>query len=83
VKLLERREAAQQPLAQVQDLLRHELTCQKTEQAERDFYARMAQGLNIQVNQGLLNSIKLPSERPSPPKLPGERTAQLESPHRL
>ena len=83
VKLLERREPAQQPLVQVKDLLRHELSRQKAERAERDFYARMAQGLNIHVNQTLLDSIKLPLERLTPPKLPGERTAQIEPQHRL
>ena len=83
VKLLERREPAQQPLVQVKDLLRHELSRQKAERAERDFFARMAQGLNIQVNQTVLDSIKLPLERLTPPKLPGERTAQIEPQHRL
>jgi parvulin-like peptidyl-prolyl isomerase len=83
VKLLEHRDAAQQPLVQVKDLIRHELSSQRSQAAEHEFYSQMAQGLNIQINQAVLDSIKLPSKRSLPPSLPGTRTASIESQSRL
>jgi parvulin-like peptidyl-prolyl isomerase len=73
VKLLERRAARQQPLAQVQKVIRREVSRESARQAEREFYDRMKQGVNIRINQELLESITLPVQPATPPKLPGLR----------
>jgi parvulin-like peptidyl-prolyl isomerase len=77
VKLTERREVGRQPLAQVKELITHELSRQKSEQAEREFYSRMSQGLEVRVNQALIDSITIPPEKLLPPKTPGGQTAKL------
>ena len=78
VKLLERRAAAHQPLAQVQKTIRYEVSREYARQAERAFYDQLKQGLNIRINQELLESINLPPTAPAtPPGLPGVRTAHL------
>jgi hypothetical protein len=73
VKLLERRDARQQPLAQVQKVIRREVSRESARQAEREFYDRMKQGVNIRINQELLESITLPVQPATPPRLPGLR----------
>jgi parvulin-like peptidyl-prolyl isomerase len=76
-KLLGRREATRKPLAEVQEAIRHQLSRQKAEKAERDFYSSAKAGLDIHVNHALLESISLPTETNEPPRLPGTQTAQL------
>jgi parvulin-like peptidyl-prolyl isomerase len=76
-KLLERREADFKPLSQVKESIQYQLTRLKAQQAELDFQASVKQGLDIQINQALLESITLPPEKTEPPKLPAAQTAHL------
>jgi peptidyl-prolyl cis-trans isomerase D len=75
-KLLEKREAGRKPLAEVKEAIRYQLSRQKAEQAERDFFAAMKQGLDIHINHALLESISLPAEKNAPPRMPGAATTQ-------
>src|SRR6185503_18675745 len=71
VKLLERGDARQQRLAQVQKVSRREVSRESARQTEREFYDRIKQGVNIRINQELLESITLPVQPVAPPRLPG------------
>ena len=80
-KLLERRDAGTRPLAEVEEGIRFELSRKKAEQAEREFYAAMKRGLDIQINREAVESLSLPAEKnPAPPRMPGA-TTQQPSPH--
>lgn len=76
-KLLERTEAGLQPLAEVSEAIRYQLTRQQAEQAEVEFRAATTQGLSIAINQALLESVTVPDKKVSPPRTPGARTAQI------
>ncbi len=76
-KLLEKREQGFNPLSEVKESIRYQLTRMKTQQAELNFQASVKEGLDIQINQQLLESIKLPEEKNEAPKMPGAQTAQL------
>ena len=76
-RLLEKREAGLKPLSEVSDAIRYQLTRQKTERAEAEFQAAMKQGLDIQINNPLLEAISIPVPKDEPPRLPGTRTAQV------
>ena len=72
VKLLERREAGTRPLAQVAEGIRYELSRRKAEQAERDFFAAMKRGLDIQIHREAVEALTLPAEKETaPPSMPG------------
>ena len=77
LKLRERREADRQPLAEVRELLRHELARKKAQDAERAFQASIKSGLKIRIHQERIQSIQLPPAENRPPSLPGARTAQF------
>jgi len=77
VKLLERKEAGYKPLSEVQDAIRYQLGRLKAQQAEERFQTSIKQGLDIQINQQLLETITLPLEKQEPPKMPRTQTAQL------
>ena len=79
VKLLEKRDPYRKSLADMREAIRYQLARHKAEQGEQDFYAAMKHGLDIQINQALLESISLPTTRQEPPPLPGATTAQLQS----
>jgi parvulin-like peptidyl-prolyl isomerase len=76
-KLLERKDAGYKSLPEVKDTIRYQLARLKAQQAEADFQASIKEGLDIQINQTLLESVTLPVEKNEPPKLPGTQTAQL------
>lgn len=76
-KVSERKEADFQPLAEVREAIRHQLMRQQAQQAEVEFRAATRQGLSIEINQPLLESLTLPEEKIVPPRTPGTRTAQI------
>lgn len=76
-KLLEKRDAARKPLAEVRDTIRYQLGREKAAQAEREFKAAMKSGLSISINRELVESLALPSKKDEPPRLPGASTAQV------
>jgi len=77
VKLLGRQPATVRPLAAVSEAIRYQITRQKEEQRQRDFYATMKEGLDIRINRVLLESISPPARNDAPPQTPGGHTAQL------
>jgi parvulin-like peptidyl-prolyl isomerase len=70
-RLIEKRPAARKPLAEVKELLRHELARDKAAQAERDFQAAMKAGLDIRIEQARVEQLSLPTQKSQPPRLPG------------
>src|SRR5262249_19195332 len=76
-KLLERKDAGYKSLPEVKDSIRYQLARLKAQQAEANFQVSIKEGLDIQINQALLDSVTLPAEKNEPPKLPGTQTAQL------
>jgi parvulin-like peptidyl-prolyl isomerase len=76
-KVLERTEAGFQPLAEVREAIRYQLTRQQAQQAEAEFRAATTHGLSIAINQPLLESVTVPDKKVSPPRTPGARTAQI------
>jgi parvulin-like peptidyl-prolyl isomerase len=76
-KLLEKRPAGFKPLAEARETIRYQLARQQAQQAEANLQASIKDGLDIQVNQSLLESITLPPEKNEPPKMPGSQTAQI------
>ena len=71
LRLRERKESQQRPLAEVEELIRYRLSREHRFEREKKFYARMKQGLEIQINRPLLESISLPPPNENPPALPG------------
>lgn len=76
VKLVERRNVARKPLAEVAELLRHELFREKSAQAERDFLTAMKAGLDIRIDRARIEQLSLPSPKNEPPRLPGVTMTQ-------
>jgi peptidyl-prolyl cis-trans isomerase C len=76
-KVTERKEAGFKPLAEVSEAIRYQLIRQQTQQAEGDFRAAIRQGLSIQINQSLLDSITVPEEKVAPPRTPGTRPGSI------
>jgi len=72
VKLTDKQPAGVRPLAEVKQAIADQLTRQKQAQRDKDFYAAMREGLDIQINLSLLESIR-PEATPvkHPPGLPG------------
>jgi parvulin-like peptidyl-prolyl isomerase len=79
VKLLERRPAQAQPLAQMRDAIRYQLTGAREQQREQSFFAEMEAGLDIEINLPLLEKIAVGPEA-EPPSLPGTQTAHARLP---
>ena len=77
-KLIEKREAARKPMAEVREALRYQISRQKAEQADRAFHAAMKSGLDIQINRALLDSISFTAPPTEPPAAPGTTTAGLQ-----
>jgi hypothetical protein len=50
---------------------------QKEQQRQEEMHAALQQGLNIQINQALLDSIAVPRHESQPPAMPGGATAQV------
>jgi parvulin-like peptidyl-prolyl isomerase len=76
-RLLEKKEAGVKALAEAGETIRYQLSRLKTQQAEANLQASLKAGLDIQVNQALVESISLPVEQIEPPKMPGAQTAQV------
>lgn len=74
LKLRERREAQPRPLAEVEEVIHYRLLRAHQFRRDEEFFARMKHGLEIQINQALLESISIPVPEQKPPALPG--TAQ-------
>lgn len=77
-RLLERQSASTRPLSELKDGIAYRLARLKDAQREQAFHAAMKAGLQIDINQPLLNSLTLPipPER-QPPSLPGTKTTAL------
>jgi parvulin-like peptidyl-prolyl isomerase len=76
-KLLEKKDAGFKSLPETRDTIRYQLTRLKAQQAEADLQASIKNGLAIQINESLLESVTLPAEQNDPPKTPGPQTAQV------
>ena len=76
LKLRELKEARIRPLAEVEELIRYQLSRQHQSRREEEFYARMKHGLDVQINRPLLESVSLPTPDENPPAMPGLRIAQ-------
>jgi parvulin-like peptidyl-prolyl isomerase len=76
-KLLDRKDAGAKSLAEIRETIRYQLVRQKAEQAEAHLQAAVKQGLDIQINQALLESVTVPQPKVAPPRMPGTQTAQL------
>jgi parvulin-like peptidyl-prolyl isomerase len=74
VKLVERQPAKLRPLAEVQDGVAYLVARQKEQQRQEELHAMLKQGLNIQINQALLDSISVPRQDTRPPGVPGGPT---------
>nr|AGW45548.1 hypothetical protein [uncultured bacterium Lac161] len=74
LRLRERKESQQRPFAEVEELIRYRLSREHRFEREKEFYARMKQRLDIQINRPLLESISLPPLDQTPPSLPGAGT---------
>ncbi len=70
-RLVEKRDAARKPLAEVKELLRHQIARDKAALAERDFHAAMKHGLDIRIDQARVEQLSIPTQKSQPPRLPG------------
>ncbi|MBK8002250.1 MAG: peptidyl-prolyl cis-trans isomerase [Verrucomicrobia bacterium] len=70
-RLVEIRDAARKPLAEVKELLRHQSARDKAALAERDFHAAMKHGLEIRIDQARVEQLSIPTQKSQPPRLPG------------
>ncbi len=60
LRLLERRPAALRSLVEVRDQLKHQLILARRQEAEREFEARLREGVVIQVHRPALEEVTLP-----------------------
>ncbi|HTI72854.1 MAG TPA: peptidylprolyl isomerase [Candidatus Limnocylindria bacterium] len=67
IRLAESQPASVRPLAEVCDLLRHELQQAKRARMNADFQTRMRVGLDIQINPSALNQIMVTTQSQTPP----------------
>ena len=77
VKLVERQPAKMRPLEEVKDGVAYLVARQKEQQRQEELHAALKQGLNIQINQPVLESILVPTHELKPPVSPGDPTAQI------
>lgn len=70
-RLVEKRDAARKPLAEVKELLRHQIARDIAALAERDFHAAMKRGLEIRIEQARVEQLSIPTQKSQPPRLPG------------
>lgn len=70
-RLAEKREPTRKPLAEVKELLRHQIARDKAARAERDFHAAMKNGIDIRIDQARVEQLSLPTQKNQPPRLPG------------
>lgn len=56
-RLIEKREAQVQPLDQVREALRYQLSRRRVQEAERDFYETVKDGLDIRINRAVLGAV--------------------------
>lgn len=76
LKLQEAKEARVRPLTEVEEVIRYQLSRREKSRREEEFFAGMKQGLDIQINRALLESISVPKPNRNPPALPGSQIAQ-------
>jgi parvulin-like peptidyl-prolyl isomerase len=70
-KLMERKEATARPLAEVKDVIAHQLARERATQQEAAMFARLKAGVPIQVNEAVLQRVKPPAPtNPVPPSSP-------------
>ena len=79
VKLTERQAANVRPLQDVKEGVKYLVARQKEQQRQEELYAALKQGINIRINQPLLESISVPTHESKPPGVPGGPTAQARS----
>ena len=72
VRLVEQQPARMRPLNEVRDGVAYLLVRQRDQQRQDEWHATLKQGLNIQINQALLDSVVMPREETKPPAMPGE-----------
>lgn len=80
VKLVERQPAHLRPFEKVKDGIAYLVARQKQQQQLDEFYTVLKQGLKIQTNQTLLESIRVPVTQSQPPGVPGTRRAEARTP---
>ena len=73
LRLTERREAAVRPLAEVSENIRYQLQQVKRQQREQAFFGELKSGLDIRINQQVLDALPVPDSTATAavPKLPG------------
>jgi parvulin-like peptidyl-prolyl isomerase len=71
LKLRERREAQPRPRVEIEEIIRYRLLRERQFRREQEFFARMKQGLDIQINRPLVDSISIPTPEQNLPALPG------------
>jgi peptidyl-prolyl cis-trans isomerase C len=80
VKLVERRPASLRPVEEVKDGIAYLVARQKAQQQEQALYDALKQGLQIQTNYALLESIRPPANERRPPGGPGTFNADARTP---
>lgn len=75
-KLVEKRNAGRKAPDEVKAAIRYQISRQKAEQAEREFFEAMKAGLNIQVNRAVLEAVEVPgtalARTQPPPAMPAQ-----------
>ena len=80
VKLVERRAEARRPLAEVRELIAHQLTQARQAQAERDLVAAAKGRAGIRLHRAVIDSVPLGEPSQEPPSLPGVQTFSQRDP---
>ncbi len=75
VKLIEKQPSRLRPLEEVKEGVEYLAARQLEHEQQESFQAALRKGLNIQVNQPLLDSVSVPKKEISPPALPGSKVA--------
>lgn len=72
VKLMETRAGLPRHLAEVKEIIQTRLFFEKKLQKEKEFYAKLAAELDVEINRELLGTIKMPhaGARSAPPAMP-------------
>lgn len=69
-RLLAKREAGTKPLAEVKEMLRHELVSARKTQSEEEFHQSLRKGVAINVDRDRLMAVDLVPPQPNAPSLP-------------
>lgn len=71
VRLVERQPATMRPLEEVKDGVAYLVARQKEQERQEALHAALRKGMNIRINQALLESITVPRPETRPPGVPG------------